>query len=87
MTETGIVSKKDLPAKVAVLWKLLSSEGSGAFERVAGGLLVVWFAAEIRLSERQSAAVINYFAERDPERLVSLKTEFFAWLRSSQATK
>lgn len=87
MTEIGIVSKTDLPTKVAVLRRLASSGEPDKLQRALAGLLVVWFAAELRLSERQSAAVIDYFAERDPEQVVSLKREFFAWLRGSQATK
>lgn len=87
MTEIGIVSKNDLPTKVAVLRRLASSGEPDTLQRALAGLLVVWFAAELRLSERQSAAVIDYFTERDPEQIVSLKNELFAWLRGLQTAK
>jgi hypothetical protein len=83
-TEDPIVTKDDLQAEVNNFRESVRGAGPSQVAEALAALVVLWFACEAALSERQAVAVIHFFGERSPESIVAIKKTFFEWFERLQ---
>jgi hypothetical protein len=78
-TEDPIVSADALLSEVSSFRESVRVAGPSQVAEALTALVVLWFAVEVALSERQAVAVIHFFGERSPESIVAIRRSFFEW--------